>query len=309
MNTVPAEMAARLRALGHACSAREVAALYAPLMAAAAHESVQCSTDRAYGEHTRQRLDVYAPSSSGERAHPVLVMLHGGGFVRGDKSERANVGFWGARQGFVTVLANYRLAPESRWPSGPEDVVAIWRWVRSNSVRFCGDPARVVLMGESAGAAHVAGACLDRTFQPTDWSIAGAVLLSGPYNPRLEGLARAQFGIATPDPRNEPYFGSDPRGWKEASVVERVNTAPFPLLIAYAERDLLQMQVQAGELFARLAANHGFSPSLHCWREHNHFSPGFSFGTEDTSVSGVVAGFIARHAPAPDESANITRCG
>jgi acetyl esterase/lipase len=298
MNTVPAEMAAQLRALGHDCSALDVAALYAPLTAAAPREGVQCATNQAYGEHARQRLDVYVPLSTGERAHPVLVMLHGGGFVRGDKSQRVNVGFWGAREGFVTVVANYRLAPDNRWPSGPEDVVAIWRWVHWNITRFSGDPARVVLMGESAGATHVAGACLDRTFQPDDWRIAGAVLLSGPYNPRLEGLARAQFGIATPDPRNEPYFGSDPQRWREASVVDRVDADPFPLLIAYAERDLLQMQVQAGELFARLVGGDGFAPSLHCWREHNHFSPGFSFGTDDTSVSSVVAAFIARHTAA-----------
>jgi hypothetical protein len=59
------------------------------------------------------------------------------------------------------------------------------------------------------------------------------------------------------------------------------------------------MQVQAGELFARLVSRHGFAPELHCWREHNHFSQGYSFGTSDTSVSGPIAAFVARHT-APD---------
>jgi acetyl esterase len=288
MSGVPEDLAAQLRALGSGFNLPEVATLYAPLLARQAREGVRCTADQAYGTHERQRLDVYEPSVRG--AHPVLVALHGGGFIRGDKAQRANLGFWGARAGLVTVLPNYRLAPESCWPSGPEDVVAVWLWLQANIRRFGGDPARIVLLGESAGAAHVAAASLCREFQPAGWEIAGAVLLSGPYDAKLESLARTQFGISTPDPRNDAYFGSDP-----ASIVERVDSAPFPLLIGFAERDLLQMQIQAGELFAHLVRRHGFSPALRCWREHNHFSQGFSFGTEDTSVSGPVAAFIAQH--------------
>jgi acetyl esterase len=269
MSSVPDDLAAQLRALGPGFNLPAVQALYAPLLAAQSRDG-----------------------------QPVLIALHGGGFIRGDKSQRANLGFWGAREGFVTVLANYRLGPESRWPSGPEDVVAIWRWVQSNAERLGGDPARVVLMGESAGAAHVASASLCRIFQPSGWRIAAALLVSGPYNARLEGLARGQFGIDTPDPRNEAYFGRDLRAWDDASIVDHVDAAPFPLLISYAERDLLQMQVQAGELFARLVSRHGFAPALHCWREHNHFSQGYSIGTSDTSVSGPLAAFIRQHARA-----------
>jgi hypothetical protein len=122
------------------------------------------------------------------------------------------------------------------------------------------------------------------------------VLLSGSYNARLEARARVQFGIATPDPRNDAYFGPEPAATDAATIVDHIDAAPFPLLIGYAERDLLQMQVQAGELFARLVSRHGFAPALHCWREHNHFSQGYSFGTGDRSVSGPVADFIRRPA-------------
>jgi acetyl esterase len=295
MTGMPDELAAQLRALGPGFNMPQVQALYAPLLAQQPRAGVQCLADEAYGPHERQRLDVYRPEAVSGSARPVLVMLHGGGFIRGDKSQRANLGFWAAREGFVAVLANYRLAPESRWPCGPEDVVAVWRWVRTHAERLGADPERIVLMGESAGAAHVAAASLWRRFQPNDWRIAGAVLLSGPYNARLEGLARAQFGIATPDPRNEAYFGSEPAAWDTASLVDHIDAAAFPLLIGYTERDLLQMQVQAGELFARLVSRSGFAPALHCFREHNHFSQGYSFGTSDHSVSGPVADFVRQH--------------
>lgn len=249
-------------------------------------------TDLAYGPHARQRLDVYRPA--GAEGAPVLVFFHGGGFIRGDKRDRANVGTWGAVQGFVTVLANYRLAPDHRWPSGPEDVAEVWRFVREQAARWGGDPSRVVLAGESAGAAHVAAATLMTRFQPAGWQIAGAALLSGPYNAGLEAAAPAALGIAQPDIRNNAYFGEDPSRWAQASTVDQADAAPFPLLIAAAERDLRQMQVQAGELFARLVMQHGFSPELHWWAGHDHFTPGASLGSDDDTVSGPLAAFVRR---------------
>ncbi|MBE2245025.1 MAG: hypothetical protein IAE86_19895 [Burkholderiaceae bacterium] len=64
---------------------------------------------------------------------------------------------------------------------------------------------------------------------------------------------RAQVGVATSDPRNEAHFGPEPAAWEAASIVDHVDVAPFPLWISFAERDLLQMQVQmqTGDLFAR----------------------------------------------------------
>lgn len=295
--TMDRDLAERLRALGAGFNLPEVQALYAPRLAAQPRDGVVVHADQAYGPHERHRLDVYAPQNApvapGAGA-PVLVWLHGGGFIRGDKAARANLGFWGAREGFVTVLPNYRLAPESRWPSGPEDVVAVWRWLQAEAARFGGDARRLVLAGESAGAAHVAAATLMRRFQPADWQISAAALFSGPYNPRMETLSRAQLGVPTPDPRNDAYFGTDPAAIDAASTVDQVDAAPFPLWISFAERDLLTMQVQAGELFARLVSRHGFAPELRCVREHNHFSGGFSFGTDDESVSAPLADFVRR---------------
>lgn len=249
-------------------------------------------TDLAYGPHDRHRLDVFRPARV--QAAPLLVFFHGGGFIRGDKTARANIGAWGAAQGFITVLANYRLAPDHRWPSGPEDVAAVWRFVREQATGWGGDPTKIVLVGESAGAAHVAAASLMSRFQPEGWQIAGAALLSGPYNAGLEAQAPQALGIAQPDVRNNAYFGDDSASWAQASIVDQVDAAPFALLIAAAERDLLQMKVQAGELFARLVRTHGFMPELHWWAGHDHFTPGASLGGEDTTVSGPLAAFVRR---------------
>lgn len=292
------EFALRLRALGAGFNLPQVQALYAPLLADQPKEGVRMHADERYGAHERHTLDIYAPTSPTTGLRPVLVCVHGGGFIRGDKSAKANAGYCFARQGFVTVAPNYRLAPESHWPSGPQDVAAVVRWLAEHAGRFGGDPRRIVLMGESAGAAHVAAAVLLRRFGvDAAAGVRGAILASGPYHARLERLARAPFGVETPDPRNDAYFGTDDAAaLSAASIVEQVDAQPLPLLISYAERDLLQMQVQAGELFARLTARHGFTPELLCVRDHNHFSQTVALNTGDDSLAAPVADFVRRHA-------------
>lgn len=292
---MPKDVADRLREIGPSHDIELVRALYEPLLAQQDRSGVVLFSDLAYGAHERHRLDLYVPHDPAPpKGWPVVVLFHGGGFIRGDKRHRANIGWYLAQRGFIVALPNYRLAPESRWPSGPEDVAAVWQWLHVQVRARGGDPSRIVLMGESAGAAHVAAATLRTEFQPADWAIAGAVLMSGPYNAQLEGLARPQFGTATPDPRNEAYFGPDQSQWPAVSTVAHVTARPFPLLITFAERDLLQMQVQAGELFARLVTEHGFQPELALLRDHNHYSGGYSLGTGDDTVADLLLAFLRR---------------
>lgn len=294
MNTDNEALWARLREIGNDLPA--LAALYEPVLQQQSHDGVTRHADVAYGADERHQLDVYVPEGTAPAGGwPVVAFFHGGGFIRGNKEHRANIGWFLAQQGFVTVLPNYRLAPTFCWPCGPEDVVAVWSWVQKAVRGYSGDAGRLVLAGESAGAAHVASAVLRREFQPANWSIRAAVLLSGPYNPRLEGMARRQFGIATPDPRNDAYFGTDPAVLSQASVVNHISAQPFPLLIGFTEQDLLHMRVAAGELFARLVAEHRFSPDLLAVPYHNHFSAGYSLGTSDTSLSRPLIDFLSKH--------------
>jgi len=288
----PPEIEARLRALGAVLDMRTALEIYTPLLARQPREGVTLTRDEVYGTDDRHRLDVYAPATS-DRAHPVLLIFHGGGFIRGDKSERENASLYFARQGFVTIVPNYRLAPAGQWPSGAEDVIAALRWATSHAARFGGDPARIWLLGESAGATHVATASLLRRFHPPEGlKVRGVVLISGVYNVELEYLARPQFGVPTPDPRNEPYFGSDSARYPAMSIVELVDAPPLPILMTYAELDLLQMQVQAGELFARLVTRHGFAPQLAVIRGHNHLSQIISINTGDESLTAPILAFL-----------------
>lgn len=291
----PPDIAQRIRQHGAVLDLSFAQSIYAPLLSSQRRDGVTVIKDLVYGDHPRHRIDLYRPEAV-SRARPVILFMHGGGFVRGDKSEKENVGLYFARQGYVVAVANYRLAPQHVWPSGAEDAIAAYEWVRTQVATFGGDATRIFMAGESAGAAHVATAALVRRFHPaTGLHLSGVILISGVYDVELEHRARRQFGVATPDPRNEPYFGSDFNRYREMSTVQLVDAAPMPVLITYAELDLPQMQVQAGSLFTTLVNKHGFDPDLHVVRGHNHLTQVYSINTGDESLTHLICEFLAKH--------------
>jgi len=280
-----------IRAAGPVIDPPAARALYAPLLALAPRGG-PVLRDIVYGEDERHRLDIYLPLRA-EGPAPVVVFLHGGGFIRGDKADREAVGHYFSRHGVLAIVPNYRLGPRHRWPAGAEDAASVLGWARAHVALHGGDPEHIVLAGESAGAAHVAAATLVKRFHPPEGlKIAGAYLASGVYNAQLEGMARAQLGIATPDPRNEAYFGPDVDAWRAMSTVELVDAAPFPLAISYAELDPIQMQAQAGELFARLVTQHGFQPRIAVIRNHNHLTQVYAINSGDDALAGPLLDFV-----------------
>jgi triacylglycerol lipase len=289
----PPEIAAQIRTLGPVVNVPAVNKLYEPLLAQQPTAGVVRTNDLPYGNDERHKLDIYKPEQATAEKRPVVIFFHGGGFIRGDKRERSNIGYFLARNGAVAILSSYRLAPKNPWPAGPEDVVAALSWVRANADTLGIDPSRIFLMGESAGAAHVAGAVAMPQFRPANGlGVAGAVLLSGVYDADLEVRAKRQFGLPTPDPRNDAYFGTEPERVGTMSVVLNLKAPLPPILLAYAELDPPQMQIQAGVLFAGLCRVQNTCPDLLWMKAHNHGSAGSSFNTEDETVSRPVLEFI-----------------
>jgi acetyl esterase len=287
----PDALAQAVRGQGTMINPPATKALFAGQPAQFSLADVQLQRDHRYGEHLRHVLDVYLPAEQEAAGlpKPVLIFLHGGGFIRGDKADRANTGCFFAANGVITVVPNYRLGPDSQWPAGAEDAAAVFAWVRAHAAELGADPGRIFIGGESAGAAHVAAATLVSRFGCRP---AGAVLISGVYNLELEGKSRRQFGIATPDPRNDAYFGTEFAAHGAMSTVRLVDAAPFPLLLTYAELDPPQMQIQAGELYARLVVDHGFAPEVRVIANHGHLSQVYAINTGDRALTEPVLAFI-----------------
>jgi acetyl esterase/lipase len=117
---------------------------------------VETEPDIAYGPlaSAGETLDLCLPGGApGKR--PAIVMMHGGGWVNGDKSLLASDCYALALRGFVVASINYRLAPTWRWPAQLVDAQLAVRWLRANAAKYQVDPERVCSLGDSSGG-HLA---------------------------------------------------------------------------------------------------------------------------------------------------------
>lgn len=106
-----------------------------------------------YGEASDwQVLDVYRPRVAEGKCLPVIVSVHGGGWVYGDKERYQYYCMSLAQRGFAVVNFSYRLAPEHKFPAQIEDVAAVFDWVRDHAGDYGLDARRVFAVGDSAGA-------------------------------------------------------------------------------------------------------------------------------------------------------------
>src|SRR5690606_11801781 len=206
------DIAKKIAGIGPVINPPATAKIYAPLHKKEPYAGVKVSRDIAYGTDERQLLDLFLPGNEAAGPRPVLMFVHGGAFVGGNRRAPGapfydNIMLFAAANGMVGVNATYRLAPKHKWPAGAQDVGAAVRWVGENIAAHGGDPARVFLMGHSAGAVHVASYVAHRTFHgPKGIGLAGAILVSGIYDIS-----------ANPGPQDKVYFGEDISKYPEFS--------------------------------------------------------------------------------------------
>jgi triacylglycerol lipase len=248
----------------------------------------QVTRDLSYGPDARHRLDLFRPE--GVTGAPVFVFVHGGGFVMGDKHTEgapfySNLGDFAARQGWIGVTVTYRLAPAHKFPSGAEDLALVVQWLRDNVAQHGGDPAKIVLSGQSAGAAHVASYVAHKRFHIAErGGIAGAVMMSGIYDTLS----------TTPNDFHRAYYGEERGLWGPASMQAGLINSEIPQLFTVSEFDPRDFQLAAGQLAGEWAVARGEFPRLHYLAGHNHLSPALSFGSSEREVEELVAEFVAR---------------
>lgn len=98
-----------------------------------------------------EKLDLYLPAG-GSAPYPVIVAIHGGGFMAGDKTDgQVAPMLLGLARGYAVASIDYRLSGEAKFPAQIEDVKAAIRWLRANAGRYRLDPARIAVWGDSAG--------------------------------------------------------------------------------------------------------------------------------------------------------------
>ena len=283
VSALPPSAAEAFRAFGPVMTGellRATVAALAPLQPLRKPAAVIEALDVPYGPDPSQRLDIYAPATPGE-GRPVLVFVPGGGFTGTGRRNAGsfflqNIGYAGASQGMVAAVMGYRVAPQHSYPAGAQDVAYAIAWLRQAAGAYGGNPQRIILMGHSAGAAHVA----DTVALGLAPGIAGAILVSGIYDP-----------AATDDPGAALYYGAGPALRAARSPLSRLAASPLPMLLAMAELDPPGLAAQTQALHEALCAQPGRCPKLLRLAGHNHVSEILSIGTADRELSAAMAAF------------------
>ena len=193
----------------------------------------QVDRDLAYGPDPAQRLDVYRPANA--QNAPVIFMVHGGGWRRGDKDAAGvvnnKVEHW-LPKGYIVISVGYRLVPDVTPIGEAQDVAKALAMAQDKARSWGGDPSRFVLMGHSAGA-HLVSLL---SAAPSIASNAGAgpwlgtvVLDSAAYNV-VDIMQKQHFGLY------DEAFGNDQQLWRDASPILRLTSAPVPMLLVCASQ-------------------------------------------------------------------------
>lgn len=287
---VPADVAEKLRELGRGILVPQTLALYAPLHTEKEpYAGVKIMRDAKYGADQRQALDVFVPENMSSGPRPVLIFVHGGAFVAGNKKGPPgtfyydNLGVWAVRNGMIGVNITYRLAPANKWPTGAQDTATAVKWVIDNIASHGGDPSRIFLSGHSAGAVHVADYIAFSQFHPGPGGpgIKGAVLISGLFD-----IARFPAGAG-----NKAYYGEDASKYAEYSSQPGLLKTTVPLLVAFAELDPPEFVVESKALNEALCKA-GKCPRQVELAKHSHMSETLSINTGDTLLVGPIAEFV-----------------
>jgi triacylglycerol lipase len=288
MNAVPPEVGRGVQEIGRGIDPPRTAQLYAPLQEKQPYAGLVVTRDVKYGSADRHLLDVFADERAAGPRRPVLMFVHGGAFVSGDRRAPPgspfydNIVVWAARNGFIGVNLTYRLAPAHPWPAGTEDVAAAVRWVREHAAGRGGDPERVFLMGHSAGATHVATYVAHPRFHGAGGpGIAGAILLSGLFD----------LSAVSPDPPIRAYYGEDTARWAERGSLAGLVQTRVPLLVVVAELDPPMFEDQSARL-GRALCDAGRCPRAVTLPGHSHMSEVYAFNSADTLLPRAILDFV-----------------
>ena len=203
------------------------------------------SVSRVYDPSHGLSLDVYrAPLAKGPA--PVVVFFYGGSWQSGRREYYQFVGEALSKRGVVVVIPDYRKAPEFVFPAFMEDAAAATAWAIAHASEFGGDPARVYLMGHSAGGQIAALLGTDASYLARRGlrtkQLAGVIGLAGPYD-----------FLPITDPAIRQVFGAEP-GWPASQPLNFVDGDEPPFLLIHGASDKRVWPMNSEHLAARLRA-------------------------------------------------------
>lgn len=235
--------------------------------------------DIPFGADPKQRLDVYLPANPVKNA-PVLLFLHGGGFMEGDRAHYGFVADPYARHGIITVVSGYRLAtPGVHYPAQSDDAKSAILWIHKNIAKFGGDPGTLFLSGHSVGATLIADVSVNRAWMKAAGvapdSIKGIIAISGDYD-----LSPGENAPYAPTAEIEA----------QASPLRHIVDPAAAAVIAYGTKEP-KARPSAEDLAGQLQAK-GVKTRLLALEGADHKDTALAFGTDDSILANAVIELI-----------------
>ncbi|KLN52579.1 carboxylesterase NlhH [Variovorax paradoxus] len=217
--------------------------------------NVRLLADMPYGPDAQQRMDVYLPQQP--RGAPVLVMVHGGAWMFGNKGAASvvdrKVEHWVRGQGFILVSVGYRFVPQVTPLEQAQDVARAVAAAQAHAASWGADPSRLVLVGHSAGAHLVAligaSSAIARQQGARRW-LATVALDSA----ALDTVALMQRRHL---PFYDRVFGNDAALWRAVSPTETLAPDAPPMLLVCSTQRRDGSCAQARQFAARVASAGG----------------------------------------------------
>lgn len=195
-----------------------------------------------YGSDVRQALDIYIPKQA--PSGKVVVFFYGGGWSSGERGDYRFVAQSLTAHGIVVVIADYRLYPDVRFPIFVEDAAAAVGWTFRHIARYQGDPAKLYLIGHSAGGYIVSLLALDSRYLAAQSlrssQLAGVIGLSSPTD-----------FAATLGARYRPVFTDDAQ-LEIAQPVRYARADAAPMLLLHGADDALVLPRNSETLARRI---------------------------------------------------------
>jgi acetyl esterase/lipase len=241
--------------------------------------------DGAEADKKKHKLDLYLPK--GKTDFPVVMFVHGGGWVFGDKvffGVHEGVGKMFARHGVGAVVTNYRLSPGVQHPEHIKDVARAFAWTYKHIAEYGGRPDELFLCGHSAGGHLVSLLATDESYLKAEAlslkNVKGVMPISGVY------------GI--PDNMFNEVFGKDPVERKNAAPINHVHEGCPPFLIVYADHDYPFCDAMSEEFCKALKAKNVSAETLKI-KDRNHIDVIGNTTKDDDPCAKALLEFVARH--------------
>ncbi|MFQ5733583.1 MAG: alpha/beta hydrolase fold domain-containing protein [Planctomycetaceae bacterium] len=252
--------------------------------------NVAAKLDVVYARYGKRamRLDLFTPRGK-TGPLPAIAVVHGGGWLKGNKQKFRALAIALAKRGYVTAAVGYRLGGEAKFPAGIQDCNAAVRYLRANAKRLGIDPERIGAVGGSAGghlvglmatAPHVKAFQGDGGNAGASSQLQAAIVMAGPLE--LATGPVAEKSRKQPDKSNaNKWFGKTvdqaPELYKQASPITHVSRHTPPMLFMAGEFDkparnaatrkkLAALKIATGIVVVK-RGRHG------CWNREPFFTP------------------------------------